>query len=580
MEYREELKIFQINISHFELVNKSVPEIINLIVNNHKNRLDVKSCFITRENIDGYEYVLYTYREEERDSRWIDFFSKNLIKDHNFKKSHFSFVLFIITEHNIYATIGGSGIRVITRFLNERFGIDLYEKFGDPITDKVISYTVRSVTGISSEKKETLNTGTSVNQMIDLTDIPTKLTIPIKQEILDTFFPYLNIDVNVNFLEIGSYFHIKKKISFQELQQVVENLELINSSQEINPISSFVKLKRNQSLFEALEDKLIERIFDEINYYINPAIYDVYEKMDIDFLHPKSLQQFIECDEYQIFEPNKKSSLLTIKNRFKIFESVLRKIAENPLNQFELKQYLRKLRVIGLRNSVKKTEAPFLNHLTTEIKLTKSYFKIDNTWYEVNDNFISKINGLCTELIKENYLNKIFLDIKWGKGVNEGEYNSYYSKKQNFIVLDKVLPENIEICDLIYIDDANKELYFIHVKNGFNAKIRDLSNQLKVATERLFSAINDSQEEYKFLKLLVEEYNKQNTPKLNFNDFLVLLRTYKIEFVFAFKSGEKKLSIDELISRSNSNIAKYATILCIRDIKNYPLKIFNLSDIQ
>ena len=75
-----------------------------------------------------------------------------------------------------------------------------------------------------------------------------------------------------------------------------------------NPISSFVKLKKTSCIIEELDDKLIDKIFDEINFIANPAIYDVYAKMDIDFLHPKNLQEFVECDEYQVFEPNKKPS--------------------------------------------------------------------------------------------------------------------------------------------------------------------------------------------------------------------------------------------------------------------------------
>lgn len=579
MEYKEELKIFQININHHDLKGKSFEGIINVIINNHKSRLEIQSSHLTTEIKDEFEYRLYSYREEERDSKWADFFSQNLIRNHNFKKSHFSFVLFILTENQIYATIGGSGIRVITRFLNERFGIDLYEKFGNPILDKLISYTVRSITGVSSEKQEILNTGTSVNQVIDLTDIPTKLTIPIKQEVLNTFFSYLNLDPTSNFLEIGSYFHIKKKISFDELHEVLKNIDLINSSDHMNPISSFVKLKKTSSIIEELDDKLIDKIFDEINYIANPAIYDVYEKMDIDFLHPKNLQEFVECDEYQVFEPNKKLPFVISKNRFEIFENTLRKIAENPLNRTELKPYLRKLRMLGIRNGIRKTEAPFLNHLTTEVRLSKNYFKIDNTWYEVNDNFIFKINALSAELIKENYLEHNFLNEKWEKGVKEGDYNEKYASKKDFIVLDKILPENIEICDLIYLDHSNLKIYLIHVKNGFDAKIRDLSNQLKVASDRLFNAVNDSTEEYIFLKLLVKDYNKVNASKLKFEDFLNYLKTYKIEFVFAFKSGKKR-NVDDLISKSNSNIAKYSTILCFKSIKNYPLKIFNLADIE
>lgn len=578
--YKEELKIFQINKYHYDFKkDDSVNTIINTIINNHKTRLDIKNSKLTVHEKENFSYILYSYREEEKDSAWKDFFATELIADHDFKKSYFSFVLFIVTGVNIYAVIGGSGIRVITRYLNERFGIDLYEKFGNPVEDKLISYTVRGIAGVSTQKSETLNTLTSVNQSIDLVEIPTNLTIPISEVVLHTFFSYLDIDTEINFLEIGSYFYIRKKISFDELHEVVKNIEIIESSNLINPISSFIKIKPSNQLNESLTDNLVNKINDEVNFVKNPLIFNVYEKFDLDLVHPKNIEAFVKCDEYFILEPSKKNPSLVIKNRFEIFNSMIRLIAEKDLNLFELKVFCRKVRICGYRNGIKKTEAPFLNHLTLELKLDKrNYFKIDNFWYEVNDNFINKINDLCVNTITENYLDKKFLNKVWTKGVREDDYNNLYKSDKNFYVFDKVLPENIEICDLMYIDEKDKIVYFIHVKKGFDAKIRDLSNQIKIATERLFTAVNDNSEEYEFLNTLIDKYNKVNEEPINLKFLLNILEKYRIEFVFAYRSSKKRKTIEDFVMLSNSNIAKYSTVLCVRNVKNYPLSFYNIRD--
>ena len=89
LEYKEELKIFQINIDHYDFAKLTDDKIIKLIVNNHKTRLDIKSSKLTYYVKEEFVYYLYSYREEERDSAWKDFFADELLKDHDFKKSYF-----------------------------------------------------------------------------------------------------------------------------------------------------------------------------------------------------------------------------------------------------------------------------------------------------------------------------------------------------------------------------------------------------------------------------------------------------------------------------------------------------------
>ena len=77
---------------------------LNLNIKIHRTRPTITSIDIGGnrkiEIKDEFEYRLYSYREEERDSKWADFFSQNLVRNHNFKKSHFSF--FAITSQSLF----------------------------------------------------------------------------------------------------------------------------------------------------------------------------------------------------------------------------------------------------------------------------------------------------------------------------------------------------------------------------------------------------------------------------------------------------------------------------------------------
>ena len=48
---------------------------------------------------------------------------------------------------------------------------------------------------------------------------------------------------------------------------------------------------------------------------------------------------------------------------------------------------------------------------------------------------------------------------------------------------NKALADGLELCDIMYYDDNN--LYLIHVKYGFQSKIRELTNQITISARRL-----------------------------------------------------------------------------------------------
>ena len=233
--------------------------------------------------------------------------------------------------------------------------------------------------------------------------------------------------------------------------------------------------------------------------------------------------------------------------------------------------------VEGHKHNRKPIKAPFIQFISCEIEdeFNRPLFYIDNHWYKVEDNFIDELNSNCHQLMVNARLDKNVLPEIWkdAKDIDEDEYNLQYLNKSNYIVLDKILSQNIELCDILYYDD--NEIYLIHVKKGFNAKMRDLSNQIKISSQRLW---NDAKAEKKYLKEIYKNYkNSTNyqSNKISQEDFLGLFNR-KVNFVLAFTSTLSDYRpIYNNIENVKSNIAKFSIIECLGN-SIYPLSIFEI----
>ena len=150
------------------------------------------------------------------------------------------------------------------------------------------------------------------------------------------------------------------------------------------------------------------------------------------------------------------------------------------------------------------------------------------------------------------------------------------SHKENdgFIVTDKVLIDNIEICDLIKFEEGKVFLY--HVKKGLGRDLRVLANQVINASRLVFNAVNE--EDASILKLyykrISDKYfsgndlsykNGSNQNNLSESRFITILKESEIVFVFSYSSIKTNLITEEFIE-TNSRVAKLSFIYCVRDM--------------
>lgn len=567
------VKLYQIDENHFELeALDSHNEIIQFIVRSHKeatHTIAENEPPIIPIEYHGVDYYLYKYDERDKTSSWGAFFPVDLIEGEDFSIQTTSFVLFCSTNLNLYCFIGGNATTVVKRYLNQIFGIDLYERLSAPDLDIVSTITSRGISGNLNSQTVTFRREQKLIDALSLTRLPTKATILLREELIADVFPFLNVEGDDKvFIDIGSSFFIKSKLNFDQCHQLIETADNILQINHFTSLSAFEKIRNVSLISNNLRPLLFFHLYNEMARIGPPGRNMSQSRLDFDFVHPSKLTNFYECDTYTVFERGAHQPFYTTSDRTTIYQTVLRHayLHEEITDLFSFRGFLSGVRVYGYRGDDRLTHAMFEDHITCETTLNnRPVFKIDSRWFFVKGDFIDRINDQCLAMCRVNYWNSDKFSKTWDvENESEGTFNLKYHGEEHFIVLDRCLGQNIELCDLLYQDDST--VYLIHVKVGFDAKIRDLSNQILIASNRLWDDIKSG--DYVFIDEVIDSYNKKDhvTDEISSAEFREMF-SKKIVFVMAFVSTlAEGRSIIENMGDIGSNIAKFSLIQSVREM--------------
>jgi len=587
------LKIFQIDRNHFELKDKSSEEIVEIIRENHKKHLlaDEQDFSIIKPNLErhteeDFTFYTYCYNHPKDQNYWKLFLPDELVKEQNFDLIEFSFVLFIVYKDKIYCVLGGNGISVIKKFINDYFGIDLYQHFASPNDDITIVVNTRGVTGNLSQRSNTYNNSQSIKDSLVYSEIPKKLKIVIRDELIKGIFKKYKIDNDNALMEIGSYFSLRKKLNFDELKELIKDIHKVMSDKSNYINLSLFNRVNSQELSNNLDKILKSKVVDDIILHNTPDRLSNQNKDIIEVVNSKKIEKFFECNQFRLhFKRKKTVSDKILKGRNDLYTQATKHIydnTENILDRFTIEQKLYEMSIIGMIDNKDITFDTFYNHIVAEITYdNKKYFRIDNQWFYLDDIFLKQIQNEAITNYKLYELKKNILK-PWISG-DEDYYNTLHTD-ENYYIFDKRIKENIELCDILYIENEN--IYFIHVKDGFNTQMRSLANQITLASQRLWNDLNNVNGS-SYFKETVDYYNKFNpTKKLDYDKIYnkILNSDLKINFVMAYRyESYKGKNAIEKIELCQSNIAKFAIVQTVREIRNYKnfdIHIIDISQIK
>lgn len=591
-EIKFNLKIFMIDKNFYLFKEKNNKEIIEFIKDNHKKGLHAQETNIevAKPNLNhhiekDFEFYTYCYNQPKTQNYWKLFLPDELVNNQNFEIVEFSFVLFVIYKSNIYCTVGGSGFNVINTFIDNNFGIDLYQHFAKPEEDIILKVGTRGVASNISQKDNTYTYDQRISESLEYSEIPKKIKVIVREELRKGIFKKYSLESEKAIMEIGSYFALRKKINFDELKELIIDINNIRSDKSnYTQLTLFSKIDDDKLIID-LDNGLKEKIADDVILHNSPQELHKIKEGIIEVINPKKLEKFYECDKFKVrFKNTRSKNDRTVNDKedlyFECTEHIFKSL-DNITDRKDITSKLFGLDIVGLIGEKESTFGNFYSHIVCErTYLGKKYFRIDSNWYYLDNKFLERINKDAINTYSQNELSEKLLN-KWEKNWDEDAYNLSHDKN-NYFILDKLIDDNIELCDILILE--KNTLYFVHVKNGFTTQMRNLYIQIILSAKRLNNDLFNNTGSSYFVKTL-EKYNTKYKKNIDINDLIkrIIDNDLKIEFVMAYNnysySGNEPA---DKIDLSNSNIAKYSLVQTVREMRSFRrfgIKIIDISKI-
>lgn len=561
----ETFLILRIHTGHHELVKKSHDSIVEHIVNGINSNSQPRK--INHKTIGDFKYYLFAEYVNETRSKWSEFLPDELKEDIKFDIDSLNLILFASYEHALFATCGGKSFQNIIKYTDDKFGISMISKMLDEEKDTILSIDTRGITGNTAKSSQQYKKELKLIDFAKFGTIPTSLLFVLNAESSKLYFSHLTLKKGEKVkIEAGRGLKVKKHMDFGLLHQTFSSFETIYSLEEKEYLSSYEKLKNDAFINGTLYPVLIQKLFDYASNLDTSA--PIYHNESFDFIHPSKHLEFITSDRFVLKEKidDKHVEFEEVYDYSEIVDSVLLyvigKTGKN--DRFEFMKMLQGIRILSYKNGKNnfETESPFIYFINVEIPIRDGhYIYLDNGWYLLKDNFLKELNSSLVSLLKSKTLPNGILNLGWNKDLvskesKEKDYNLKYKGLEGYLVFDTFTPQGIELCDILYYTAS--DVYFIHVKYGFNESIRSLASQVTISAHRLKTDRDSGK--YDFITKL---YSTANVTSITLDTFKDIINLKRINFVFAFTSGFKNdFRIEDNIDKMKSNIAKYSLIDC------------------
>jgi len=531
-----------------------------------------KEVTIRDIQIDNYAAKLFVIQSAEEESEWASFFPKEYVEGISLNYQMPSILILIETTKGIFSVVGGGFYKYVVPFLDTSYGLNTYSRIMIPSEDEIITIKTRGVTGLRAGMSEQFKDNYLLMDYIKFGKIPVELKIKLSSKTVDLYFnQFVNTRSPNIILNISTGFNLNKKLTFQELGFLTQILEHIESKKADDFFSSYKEITNKSLISNSLKPAVVNELFSKRNDIINSKV------SNFDVCYPNRIEDFYSADEYKIKlkeDKHKFKLIATTNDKSEILRYILRFLAEKNYDQnlTIFTHYVYNIYIYSFKN---KSKTPILQtaliyHLNTELYLTGlgTFIYLDSKWYKLREIFIKEMNERCSEILNGNDLKNSILNIGWekkanGKREDESSYNERY-KTNDYLILDTISPESIELADIIHI--TKNTIYLCHVKYGFSTEMRELYSQVISSARRLKNDLKDEKNDYlkSVFKLLI---SKKRNNTYTESSFIKLFRKKDIKYVMCITSQTKNRPLQKNMEKYKSNVAKLSLIQCYTEMR-------------
>jgi uncharacterized protein (TIGR04141 family) len=483
----QQVGVYEIDKSHFE--GLGVEEMINQIIeranrDHAETRKFKEQVLKSGLNLRGFQARVF-YSRRPSTPRWVGFWEKAIKEDEDMLKREAwipSYIAFLWTDNHLFATTGGLGNFAIQDFINPTFGIEIASRLLSRDSNVIKALQERDIAGSLIGSTKFYRKSSKFRDEDEFGKFYREVKVSLDMDLLAEKFGFPREELARGSMCVAnSSFQINKSIDFETLlEKVLKGLEEIFRERprfKINKVIPIPNRGNNKAKVEALSRKLMEQLYQR---YLQGDSYPI----DFDLCHP-DFERYLTAQVAKVFNGviEKLDFDGALINVDILFEAMKNSDEFRIEDEDDFQRAINGLTIRTFDDDGREmTRAKMLKHIHGDVRDgSKTYFFVDGCWYQVDRDFVKELDESCALTVANKYREHL-LTQEWSSG-GEDEYNGSYIGNSNTVVLHRVLPDGVELCDVLQWDDEN--VYLMHVKRGFNNMMRDLTYQAFIAARRL-----------------------------------------------------------------------------------------------
>jgi uncharacterized protein (TIGR04141 family) len=437
------------------------------------------------------DVTVTVYIRARRGSGLYSFLSSYMLRESDRKQFNcraVDAIIFFDTGESLFAVTSGSAYYILENYADYSFPFEVARRL---MANRFKAADVRQITGSTTSRMEIYRRGQSISNSEALGKVWKRLVGRLNSSLLEegSYLAELIDPSRPPTIEVKSSLVLKKSLSLEQLAKLVKDLEYLP---EVNE-----EQRREFSFLDNLYQVNIKTLVDELNdcliENLRMLVIDPDRGIDLDLCDPEDVSRYYGGNRYKFrYWPmdGEPPELINVVN------IIQQKFANDEIN--DSKKFLEKIAASTIRYNVDvdaespTISKPLLKFLHGQIEYDGGiYFHLDKIWYQVRGDFLEKLNrDFIDEVFHE--MSPILLSegpefLGWKKGDDEDAFNISQAKKEGFYYGDKIFAVTdrgkVELFDLLYVDHENRQTYVIHVKSGFDAKMRDACSQISMSAE-------------------------------------------------------------------------------------------------
>lgn len=393
--------------------------------------------------------------------------------------------LFITLDQNLFAVTSGSAYRAFEDFVDYAFPFDTAKKL---IANTFTASDVRELAGPRASRTEIYRKAQSISNSESFGKVWKRLVGRLNSDLVakGSYLASIIDPDKPPAVEIKSSFTVRKSLDLAELVSLARELLTLPPA----PLDQAAEMSFLDTLQVVRSKELTDRLRRQLIENLRQALVSN-TPLDVDISDPGDIEAYQTGSDYRLSHWNLDGSPPALDDVLTVLRAGCRPVLADS-DEFRRKiesLWLRYTKDLGEDSTEVRRKFHTFMHGQVQLN-SRTYFLLDATWYLAHGDYL--------ENLKKDFIGEVFGGrdpiligpdlglMEWSEGT-EGAYNRKQGAQAGFYFGDEIFAVTdrgkVELFDLLRVDQVAGTLHVIHVKDGFDAKMRDACSQIAMSRD-------------------------------------------------------------------------------------------------